>query len=180
MIYTVFQTPFGWCAILSGAQGVRRVVLPLAGRDAARAEVLRTAPQARPDRGHLSGPAAVLRSYFLGQTRAPGLPVDTGGATRFQRQVWEIVRTIPYGQVRSYAWVAARTGRPRAARAVGTAVGANPCPVLIPCHRVVRSDGSLGGFTAPAGLPMKETLLQLERAHCVPCPAASAQHGRTA
>lgn len=170
MIYTVFQTPLGWCAILTGTQGVRRVVLPSADREVVRAEVLRSVPQACLARGQLAGQAAALTRYFQGRAREPVLLLDTGGATRFQQQVWEIVRSIPYGQVRSYGWVAARTGRPRAARACGAALGANPCPILIPCHRVVRSDGALGGFTAPAGAALKEKLLQLECAGCRKLP----------
>ena len=73
-----------------------------------------------------------------------------------------MLRRIPRGQTRSYGWVAQRIGKPRAVRAVGAACGANPVPVIIPCHRVIASDGSLGGFGG--GLPMKRRLLALEKA----------------
>lgn len=86
--------------------------------------------------------------------------MDLSGGTPFQRKVWGALRQIPYGQTRSYAWVAQRIGKPKAARAVGAACGANPIPVIIPCHRVVASDGSLGGYTA--GLAWKKKLLRLE------------------
>ncbi len=82
------------------------------------------------------------------------------GGTPFQRQVWQALAEIPHGETRSYAWVAQRIGRPRALRAVGQAVGSNPLGLLVPCHRVVASDGSLGGFGGD--LEMKEDLLRLE------------------
>jgi len=74
--------------------------------------------------------------------------------------VWQATRLIPYGETRSYLWVAVQIGKPGAARAVGQALGRNPLPVIIPCHRVIASDGGLGGFTG--GLVMKRRLLELE------------------
>ena len=87
-------------------------------------------------------------------------PLDLTGATPFQRAVWRQLQLIPAGQTRSYAAIARAIGRPRAARAVGAACGANPIPLLIPCHRVIASDGSLGGFSG--GLDWKRRLLALE------------------
>jgi len=86
--------------------------------------------------------------------------LDLSGATPFQRMVWEATRLIPYGETRSYAWVAGQVNKPGAARAVGQALGRNPLPIIIPCHRVIRGDGSLGGFSN--GLEVKERLLHLE------------------
>lgn len=97
---------------------------------------------------------------------AEGEAVDLRGGWRiasgtpFQRQVWQALAEIPHGETRSYAWVAQRIGRPRAVRAVGQAVGSNPLGLLVPCHRVVASDGTLGGFGGD--LKMKEDLLRLE------------------
>jgi O-6-methylguanine DNA methyltransferase len=88
-----------------------------------------------------------------------GVPLDLGG-TPFQRAVWSAARAIPFGETRTYAQVAAAVGRPGAARAVGQALGANPVPLLVPCHRVVATGGGLGGFTG--GLEMKARLLALE------------------
>lgn len=95
-----------------------------------------------------------LRSYFT-------VPVDLGPLASFQRDVLQSAETIPFGEVRSYRWIAERIGSPRAVRAVGTALGRNPVPLLVPCHRVLRSDGSLGGYAF--GLPLKSRLLELER-----------------
>ena len=88
-------------------------------------------------------------------------PLDLSAGTPFQRKVWQLLRTIPRGQTRSYAWVAQKIGKPRAARAVGAACGANLIPILIPCHRVIASDGSLGGYSS--GLHRKKRLLKLEQ-----------------
>ncbi|MGH7896546.1 MAG: methylated-DNA--[protein]-cysteine S-methyltransferase [Candidatus Binatia bacterium] len=95
-----------------------------------------------------------LRSYFT-------VPVDVSTAAPFQRSVLETAVTIPFGEVRSYQWIAGRIGSPRAVRAVGTALGRNPVPILVPCHRVLRSDGALGGYAF--GLDWKSRFLALER-----------------
>lgn len=105
--------------------------------------------------------------YFAGEAVRFRVPLDLRAGTAFQRKVWRVLRRIPYGETRSYGWVARQIGCPRAMRAVGAACGANPVPILVPCHRVVRSDGSLGGFSG--GLAVKRALLRLERA-CTPSP----------
>ncbi len=88
------------------------------------------------------------------------LPLDYSAGTPFQRRVWKAITRIPYGRVRSYQWVAIRVGGKQYARAVGMALGANPVPVVVPCHRIIAQDGSLGGFSC--GLPVKRRLLRLE------------------
>ncbi|MFH1652060.1 MAG: MGMT family protein, partial [Chloroflexota bacterium] len=96
-----------------------------------------------------------------------GVPVafpdalDLEAATEFQRRVWRAAREIPYGETRSYAWIAGKLGQPGATRAVGQALGRNPLLIVIPCHRVLAGDGSLGGFRG--GLPWKKFLLGLEK-----------------
>ena len=101
-----------------------------------------------------------LRTYAAGQPVRFTIPLDLRAGTAFQQAVWRALRMIPYGETRSYAWVARKIGKPTAARAVGAACGANPVPIFVPCHRVVASDGSLGGFSG--GLPLKRRLLKLE------------------
>ncbi|MEM1112081.1 MAG: methylated-DNA--[protein]-cysteine S-methyltransferase [Pseudomonadota bacterium] len=100
-----------------------------------------------------------LQSYFTGQTRGFDLPLAPAG-TVFQQEVWAALAHIPYGELRSYSDIAAKINRPRAVRAVGAANGRNPLPIVIPCHRVIGSDGSLSGFAG--GLAAKEMLLSLE------------------
>ncbi|ATW27229.1 methylated-DNA--[protein]-cysteine S-methyltransferase [Candidatus Formimonas warabiya] len=103
-----------------------------------------------------------LEEYFQGKRRELDFPLDLSGLPPFQRKVLEATGKIPYGETRSYQWVAQQAGSPRACRAVGGALGKNPVPILIPCHRVVGSDGSLCGFSGPGGLDQKKRLLELE------------------
>lgn len=100
-----------------------------------------------------------LREYFAGKRRRFDVPLHMEG-TDFQRRAWAAMRRIPYGTTISYTRQAERIGSPRATRAVGTANGANPIPIIVPCHRVIASDGSLGGYAL--GLAMKRRLLALE------------------
>ena len=102
-----------------------------------------------------------LAEYLAGKRAFFSVPVDLSGAPAFQRKVLAAAREIPFGEARPYAWVARRIGQPRAVRAVGTALGRNPVPVIVPCHRVLRSDGGLGGYIF--GLDVKDRLLQIER-----------------
>jgi methylated-DNA-[protein]-cysteine S-methyltransferase len=101
-----------------------------------------------------------LIEYLAGGRRDFSMPVDMSAGTPFQRRVWRAILRIPYGRVRSYQWVAMRVGGRQYARAVGMALGANPVPIVVPCHRIISHDGSLGGFGC--GLPMKRRLLKLE------------------
>ncbi|MBO8140969.1 MAG: methylated-DNA--[protein]-cysteine S-methyltransferase [Firmicutes bacterium] len=115
--------------------------------------------------GDINGPVPIrdavsqLAEYFEGRRRQFDFPLDLEG-TPFQRAVWACLQTIPFGETRSYGWVARAIGRPGAARAVGLAAGRNPAAIVVPCHRVIASDGSLGGYTG--GLHIKRFLLQLE------------------
>jgi O-6-methylguanine DNA methyltransferase len=102
-----------------------------------------------------------LAGYFSGIQVEFSYPLDLRGITPFERQVWNKVRQIPYGQVRSYKWLADQIHHPKAFKAVGRTLGLNPLPVVIPCHRVIMQDLSPGGFSA--GVGWKERLLRLER-----------------
>jgi methylated-DNA-[protein]-cysteine S-methyltransferase len=104
-----------------------------------------------------------LQRYTAGKPVRWRVPLDLSSGTSFQQAVWRILTTIPRGETRSYGWVAKKIGRPRASRAVGAACGANPVPIIVPCHRVIAGDGSIGGFGG--GLPLKRRLLALERDH---------------
>ena len=102
-----------------------------------------------------------LDRYADGTLTSFSVPLDMYQGTEFQRRVWQALRQIPYGEVRSYADIAAAVGNPLAARAVGSANKRNRIPILIPCHRVIHKDGSIGGFNS--GVHIKERLLALER-----------------
>ncbi|MDP2701085.1 MAG: methylated-DNA--[protein]-cysteine S-methyltransferase, partial [Candidatus Rokubacteria bacterium] len=102
-----------------------------------------------------------LSEYFQGKRAFFSVPVDLSGAPDFQKKVLAAARRIPFGEVRPYAWVAQRIGHPRAVRAVGTALGRNPVPFIVPCHRVLQTGGGLGGYVF--GTDVKSRLLSLER-----------------
>ena len=112
-----------------------------------------------------SGALEQLRAYFAGERRHFELPLAPSG-TPFQRQVWSALQDIPYGATTSYARIAEALGRSGAVRAVGAANGRNPLPIVIPCHRVLGSDGSLTGFSG--GVERKAALLALEARHANP------------
>jgi methylated-DNA-[protein]-cysteine S-methyltransferase len=127
---------------------------------------------ARPPRCGVSGnhpiateAASQLRAYFAGQLRHFHLPLDMRG-TDFQLRVWCELERIPYGETRSYSQIATAIGAPRAVRAVGAANGANPLPIVVPCHRVIGAAGKLVGYGG--GLPLKKRLLELEGARALP------------
>ena len=103
----------------------------------------------------------LLDLYFAGgPVDFAEISVQLAYGTAFQQQVWKAIQQIPYGEVRSYQWIADEIGRPKSARSIGNAVGANPVSILIPCHRVIRSNGALGGYGG--GLDRKRQLLTLE------------------
>ncbi|MSR24463.1 MAG: methylated-DNA--[protein]-cysteine S-methyltransferase [Nitrospiraceae bacterium] len=161
---TVFRTPWGWIGIAASAQGVCAIVLPKPSRlEAERA--LRV--QGVSSNGHLAPPDRLLRdaqtqvaAYLAGKRHTLDFPIDLSAGTSFQRRVWQTALRIPYGRARSYQWIASKVGGTRHARAVGNALGANPVPLIVPCHRVVAKDASLGGFSG--GLVVKRKLLDLE------------------
>lgn len=157
----IFNTRWGWMGVATTSRGVAAVVLPKRSRRAVASELTHTDGEPTSEaRRHLQTAEAALLRYLAGDRQALNLPLDLQGS-RFRLKVWRTLQTIPYGRVRSYGWVARKIGKQVAARAVGGACGANPVPLLVPCHRVVAADGSLGGFSG--GLPVKKQLLRLER-----------------
>ena len=158
----IFRTRWGWMGISETTKGIDAVVLPKASRQAVLSELqaasaapldARVSPRLREAQAQLIG-------YLAGTRRSFDLPLDLSRGTSFQQKVWRTLRRISFGQLRSYQWVAVRVGGRQYARAVGNAVGANPMPIVIPCHRIVAQDASLGGFSG--GLPTKRKLLALE------------------
>ena len=158
----IFVTPWGWMGISETQKGVDAIVLPKPTR-AAVESVFRSSRK-RPINFRTTWRLQAARTQvceYLSRTRQCfDLPLDLSQGTSFQRLVWGILKRIPYGKLRSYQWIAARVGGRQYARAVGNAVGANPVPIVIPCHRIVAHDGALGGFSG--GLSVKRKLLTLE------------------
>jgi methylated-DNA-[protein]-cysteine S-methyltransferase len=160
--YRLVTIRLGHIGVVADAQGLRRVHLPQCCADELRCEILADYPDAWEDEDLLPDLAGDLCRYFAGQPVVFSVPVHADGASAFARAVWDACRAIPYGQTMSYKALASRAGRPAAARAVGLAMARNPCPIVIPCHRVVGSNGALRGYSGPGGIEFKRLLLDME------------------
>ena len=156
----IFKTSAGYLGILASARGLLRTTLPHPSDKEVRQLLSDSIKQAKWSPDIFQDLTERLRSYFAGDKVAFPDQLDLTRATAFQREVWEITRLIPYGETRSYKWLAEQIKKPGAWRAAGQALGRNPLPVIIPCHRVLASNGSLGGFSG--GLDMKKYLLAHE------------------
>lgn len=156
---SIFSTPFGCGVVQASEQGIVRVELP---------DMTNKSACIRLDAGYESSlltehASALLNRYFSGEVvEFNDIEVDLSGSPPFRDKALRAIRAIPYGEVRSYGQIAAECGSPRAARAVGGAMASNPVPVIIPCHRIVGSNGCLTGFSAPGGEEVKMLLLKME------------------
>jgi O-6-methylguanine DNA methyltransferase len=154
------DTPFGRLWIAWNGRGVAGVDLGVTGEAAASHHADRVA---RPTDlvSELPGPLRARIERRLAGDRRSEIPLDLRGRTPFEVEVWAKTAEIPHGEVRPYGWVAAEIGRPRAVRAVGTALGHNPVPLVVPCHRVVRTDGTIGQYSL-GGPSRKRAILATE------------------
>ena len=155
MMYDYFETGvIGTLTLIGDARGLRHI-----GFATSRKPLPINADwQQRPD--FFRETKAQLQAYFKGERKDFDLPLAPEG-TAFQIAVWQALRKIPYGSVTTYRWVAEQVGNPRAVRAVGAANGKNPLPIVVPCHRVIGSNGTLTGFGG--GLDVKQRLIALEK-----------------
>jgi methylated-DNA-[protein]-cysteine S-methyltransferase len=165
--FALFETAIGCCGIVWSARGVAGVQLPEASEAATRTRVLRrfrSAQEASPPpavKHAMVGIAALLR----GEARdLRDVTIDNEGVPEFNTRVYAIARTIPPGKTMTYGEIAERLGDKLLAREVGTALGQNPCPIIMPCHRVLAAGGKTGGFSAPGGIVTKLRLLTIEGA----------------
>ena len=165
--FALFDTAIGWCGIAWGARGVAGVQLPEAGDTETRARILHRFPAA----GEASPPPEVQGAVdrivaLLGGevSDLSAIALDMDDVPAFHRRVYEVARTIPPGKTLSYGDLAARLGAPGAARAVGQALGRNPFPIVVPCHRVLAAGGKIGGFSAQGGVVTKRRMLAIEGA----------------
>lgn len=158
--YTISNIDMGWVGILGSEKGLLCTTLPQGSAQEAKKLLGDRVKDATWSDDLFADLIQRLSSYFGGHQVSFPDELDLSQATAFQRQVWEITRLIPYGETRSYSWVAEQLGKARAGRAVGQALARNPLPIIIPCHRVVTKDGKLGGYSD--GLEMKKYLLRLE------------------
>ena len=151
--FTMIESPVGLLLLVSDERGLRSVSFESSKRAAT------VQPDWKQDKASFAEVIRQLGAYFAGELKEFDLPLSPEG-TEFQLRVWSSLREIPYGETISYGQLAERIGNPKAVRAVGLANGCNPIPIIIPCHRVIGSDGSLTGFGG--GLPNKKKLLALE------------------
>lgn len=160
---SLFKTSLGWFALAGRAGRVQWCSFGHPSRSAAERAArrqfggaLKSSDWHPPARRRLCDYAAGRRVTF------DDIAIDTGGVPAFRRQVLDVCRAVPYGKTVTYAELASGAGRPRAVRAAGSAMSHNPLPILVPCHRVVRSDGGLGGYSCPQGTSLKRRLLDME------------------
>jgi len=165
--YALFDTAIGSCGIVWNARGISGFLLPESSSSATRSRLLSRFKGAEesdppPDvRRTIDAVAALLRGE---RTDLAFVPVDMDGLPEFHQRVYEVARTIPPGTTMTYGEIASRLGDPGSARAVGQALGKNPIPVIVPCHRVLAAGGRNGGFSAPGGTATKLNLLAIEGA----------------
>ncbi len=160
--YIVFPSPLGLVGLAATREGLCRVALRVARESSFRdclEKTYRRTPRNRPEA--LKEIKRQFDLYFSGKLRKFSCPLDFGGATAFQKKIWRKLTAIPFGETRSYEWLAQAAERPSAFRAAGNANGKNPLPVVVPCHRVVRKNGELGGYAG--GTDIKRFLLDLEK-----------------
>ena len=162
IIHTTFKTSFGWCGLIKGKKGLKRILLPEKRRKEVILKIKVLCPVSVCSKDGFEKEIRAIGAYFRGENKKLPLLLDFSGSTNFQRMVWSETAKIPYGKTRTYQFIAEKIGKKDSARAVGNALGKNPFPLVIPCHRVLRADGKMGGFTAAGGIGLKEKLLKLE------------------
>ncbi|HYC81109.1 MAG TPA: methylated-DNA--[protein]-cysteine S-methyltransferase [Solirubrobacterales bacterium] len=159
--YASADSPFGPLLLAQTPRGLVRVGLPNQNPEALLEELAaKVSPRVLEAPAQLDRARRELDRYFAGELRSFDLPVDWALSQGFRQRVLQGIAAIPYGETRTYTEIAAGAGNPRAVRAAGSACGSNPTPLVVPCHRVLRLSGGLGGYAG--GLAMKESLLALE------------------
>jgi len=172
--FALFDTAIGACGIAWGARGLLGVQLPEASEGRTRARMRRRFPDAPegppppPVQRAIDGIVALLSGEAIDLS---AVALDMEGVPPFERRVYEVARTIPAGATLAYGDIAARLGAPGEARAVGQALGQNPFPLVVPCHRVLAAGGRVGGFSANGGIATKLRLLSIERARTSAAPS---------
>ncbi len=162
--YHVFETEQGWVGLLASPSGIRRSTLPCETPDASIVSLGPEISGAIEDDTKLGETPDLLESYLAGvEVDFADVELDVNDATEFYTRAWEACRSIPRGETRTYSWLARQAGNPKASRAAGQTMARNRFPLIVPCHRVVGSDGSLRGFgSGDERLDLKRWLLDME------------------
>lgn len=159
----VFATELGWTGIAVHQAKIKKIILPDASKKYVTKQLKQNYPKGKGIQAGLRKIIKSLQRYSSGQKESLAFPVDLGNSSAFARKVYQALKRIHYGKIRTYNWVARRIGNPRAARAVGNALAKNPVPLIIPCHRIIRHNGQIGNFSARGGSELKAKLLTLEK-----------------
>lgn len=166
--YAVIQTSLGWVGLSGNTKGLQRLILPEKDKKNVLAQLFASVSSGSrfiPADQQFAALMGKIEEYFNGKpVHFEDEKLDLSGYTSFQRNVLLKTREIPYGTTRTYRWLAEQTGYPRAYRAVGGVMRINPLPLIIPCHRVIGSQGKLTGFSAAGGLTLKQKMLEIEGA----------------
>lgn len=166
--FDIIETDWGPFVAVATARGLAATFLPERRGEPVEHRVLRRWPDARLRRHAVPGLRRAVTAFFAGRRVVFDVTCDLSDMTEFKQMVLEAARRIPYGSTASYSDLARAAGRPQASRAVGSVMASNPLPLVVPCHRVVRADGTIGGFSSPEGVAMKRRLLALEGVRDVP------------
>jgi len=163
--YVIFRTKWGYFGLAGVDSALCRTQLPAPKAGTIESLLLKNLPGAQFDRTLFKTLQGQIIAYFEGSRVdfGPEIPLLLDGFNGFSHLVLNTCRNIGFGRTISYAGLASESGRPAASRAVGSALARNPLPLIIPCHRVIRSDGRLGGFSSPGGISLKKKMLELER-----------------
>jgi len=163
--YTIFKTSWGWFGLVGCHKGLCRTYLPRPSREELAGQILARMPDARFEKDLFAALQRAITAYFEGACAdlAGIVPLCLDDLAPFSRRLLRACAKVPFGRTVTYGQLAEMAGSPGAARAAGQVLAANPLPLVIPCHRVIKADGSLGGFTAPGGTKLKRRLLKLER-----------------
>lgn len=159
----IINTPFGWCGVVKGPLGVKRIFIGFKSKKTILSEIRRQFPHAEIDEGLTREELRSIENYLQLKTKNIVLNLDFSESTPFEKMVYRTLCQVPYGKVITYKNLAIRCGSSSYARAVARALAKNPFPLAVPCHRVIRSDGKIGGFSSPGGTGLKKKLIELER-----------------
>jgi methylated-DNA-[protein]-cysteine S-methyltransferase len=160
--WDVFKTSLGWCGLIRRGSCLKEVILPVEDKRYLLRRIKQGYPSAQRSHPRLNRFIEPLKEYFEGRRADLRVPVGLDGCTEFEKSVYRVLRRVKFGSVRSYGWIAERLKNKKSARAVGNALAKNPVPIVIPCHRIIRSDNSPGNFSAREGSKLKQKLLALE------------------
>ena len=166
--YVVFETKWGYFGLAGSESTLCRTCLPGPASGTVESQLLRNLPGVQFDRRFFKTLQEQITAYFEGScvNFSTKIPLALDEFSVFSRLVLTACRNVEFGRTVTYCELAKRTARPAASRAVGGALARNPLPLIIPCHRVIRTDGKMGGFSAPGGIELKQRMLDLERRAC--------------